>query len=104
MKEIVFVLPDGDQVVVEGSSGQSLMEVAQDNMIPGIEGQCGGSAVCATCHVIVDEKWMPAVGTADEMEREMVETCSGVTERSRLSCQIVVDDNHDGLTVHLPQE
>jgi 2Fe-2S ferredoxin len=78
------------------------MEVAVRNGVPGIEAECGGACACATCHVYVDEAWVGKTGHAEPMEEDMLDFAFDVRPNSRLSCQIRVRDELDGLTVRTP--
>lgn len=103
MPKITFVSPDGGRATVEAGDGDSVMQVALASGIEGIVAECGGSMMCATCHVYVDEDWKLAVGDASDDERAMLDfAASEVRPVSRLSCQIAVTDDLDGLVVHLP--
>jgi ferredoxin, 2Fe-2S len=73
------------------------------NNVPGIDADCGGACACATCHVYVDEAWIGKTGTRSAMEESMLDFAEGVTENSRLSCQIKVTDELDGLKVTMPE-
>ena len=100
MVEITFITPDGESITLEAEPGcRSLMELAKDNDIPGIEGECGGVCSCATCHVHVDPEQLKKTGEAGETERDMLELEDNATEYSRLSCQIEISDKIDGLVV-----
>lgn len=79
------------------------MEVAVQNAVPGIEGICGGSCACATCHVYVDPDWSERTGPASDMEKSMLELASDVEASSRLSCQIRITQELDGLIVRMPK-
>jgi len=79
------------------------MEAAIRNLVPGIEAECGGACACATCHVHVDDKWMDATGKAAPMEEDMLDFAFDVRPTSRLSCQIKVTDELDGLIVRVPE-
>ncbi|MCA8909675.1 MAG: ferredoxin family 2Fe-2S iron-sulfur cluster binding protein [Rhodospirillaceae bacterium] len=103
MPTVTFIDPDGTPHDVQARTGQSLLEVAQDNDID-IEGACEGSLACSTCHVIVDPKWYKKLKPADEDEEDMLDLAFGLTKTSRLGCQIVVTDELDGLVVRLPAE
>ena len=103
MPEVLFVEPDGTEHRVEVPSGNSLMQGALDCLVPGIEGDCGGLCACGTCHVYVSEDWTSACGEADELESGILEFAFGVDDRSRLSCQIIMNDGLEGLTLHLPK-
>ncbi len=102
MPKIVFIQPDGQAQTVEASVGQSVMEVATGNLIPGIVGECGGSCSCATCHVYVADAWFDRLPPADEMEAGMLEGAIEPGPLSRLSCQIQVTEALDGLSVTIP--
>lgn len=103
MAQITFVLPDGEQRTVEGRLGESLMDAALRHKIPGIEAECGGSCTCATCHVYIDGEWSKALGIPSEEEEDMLDFVPAVKATSRLSCQILLADEHDGLVVHVPK-
>jgi len=83
--------------------GESVMQGAMNKGIDGILAECGGAFVCATCHVMVDKKWIDVTGKASTDELIMLESSSEQTENSRLSCQIIVTDKMDGLVVHMPK-
>jgi 2Fe-2S ferredoxin len=81
------------------------MEAAVKNSVPGIDGDCGGAAACATCHVYVDPEWIGRTGPAAEgLEQSMLEFAEDVTDQSRLACQIIVADSLDGLILKLPEK
>jgi len=102
MPSITFVNSDGEKTTVEAQSGQTLMEAAINNMIPGIVAECTGACACATCHVYVNEKWRELTGKASEMEEDMLDFAIDVRDNSRLSCQIKITDEMDGLVVEVP--
>jgi ferredoxin, 2Fe-2S len=103
MPKITFVSPDGGRTTVEATDGDSVMQAALANGVEGIVAECGGAMMCATCHVYVDDDWESAVGEASEEERGMLDfAASEVKPASRLSCQIAITDDLDGLVVHLP--
>ncbi len=79
------------------------MEAAIRNQIPGIDAECGGACACATCHVYVDDAWIGKTGTAKPMEEDMLDFASDVRPTSRLSCQIKLHDELDGLIVTMPE-
>ncbi|MCL4166318.1 UNVERIFIED_CONTAM: hypothetical protein GTU68_009229 [Idotea baltica] len=79
------------------------MEGAVNNGIDGILAECGGALSCATCHVYLDEAWVDKVEAVSEMEKDMLEVVSSPKENSRLSCQILMKDELEGLTVHIPE-
>src|ERR1043165_5926172 len=88
---------------VEGRGGSTVMETAIKNNIPGSEAECGGACACATCHVHVDEAWRAIVGDPSPMEEDMLDFGYDVRENSRLSCQIKVTAELDGLVVRTPE-
>jgi 2Fe-2S ferredoxin len=105
MPKVVFITLDGAQRVVDAHAGESVMAAAVRNGVPGIIGECGGNCSCATCHVYVADDFTAEVGGAGDMEDDLLDL--GVADRrdsSRLSCQIKVTDDLDGLTVHIPEE
>ncbi len=103
MPKMTFVDPDGTRHQVEAPAGLSLLKIAHDNDI-GIEGACGGSLACSTCHVIVDPQWYGVLPAPDEDEEDMLDLAFGLTPTSRLGCQIVMTEELDGLTVSLPTD
>jgi 2Fe-2S ferredoxin len=102
MAKITFIDANGAQRTVEGEVGATVMEVAIRNAIPGIEAECGGACACATCHVYVDDAWAAATGKAEPMEEDMLDFAFEVKPTSRLSCQIRVKPELDGLIVRTP--
>lgn len=105
MVQLTFVHPDGSQTRIVAPEGQSVMKAAVANDVDGIVGECGGAMMCATCHCYVDEAWADRTGAREDGEDDMLEgAASEVTDRSRLSCQIKLKAELDGLVVHLPAE
>ncbi|MBB3810032.1 2Fe-2S iron-sulfur cluster-binding protein [Pseudochelatococcus contaminans] len=102
MPFIKFVDARGGVMVVEAATGSTVMEAAVRNSVSAIVGECGGACACATCHVYVDEAWQNAVGEPDPMEEDMLDFALDVRPNSRLSCQIRIRDDLDGLVVHTP--
>jgi len=102
MPKITFIEHDGTAHTVEGEIGSTVMETALKNDIAGIVAECGGSCTCATCLVHVDEKWSAIVGPPSAEENDMLDTAFEVKPTSRLSCQIKVTPELDGLIVHTP--
>ncbi|MDP9406326.1 MAG: (2Fe-2S)-binding protein [Actinomycetota bacterium] len=105
MPKVTYVAEDAEEHAVAAVVGDSVMATAVKNGVPGIIGECGGNASCATCHVWVREEFMPLVGTPEEIEEDLLDL--GVSDRrdtSRLSCQIAVTDALDGLTVDVPPD
>ncbi len=102
--KITFVDPDGTARNVEVPAGRSVMQGAVAGGVDGIVGECGGNAMCATCHVYVAEEWRDRLAEPAMVEQEMLEfTACERTEASRLSCQITVTEEFDGLVVELPE-
>jgi ferredoxin, 2Fe-2S len=104
MAKITYVDAGGTARTVEGDDGATVMEVALRNGVPGIDAECGGACACATCHVYVDEAWTGIVGPAEAMEEDMLDFASDVRSNSRLSCQIRVRPELDGLIVNTPAQ
>ncbi|MFT6490349.1 MAG: 2Fe-2S ferredoxin [Parvibaculaceae bacterium] len=103
LPHVTFIEDDGTEHKIEGEDGLSVMEAAVNNMVPGIDGDCGGACACATCHVFVDQDWMSKLAPQDDMEKSMLEFAEGVVDNSRLACQIKLSDALDGLVVRLPE-
>ena len=103
MVEITFIDNDGAARTVEGEVGATVMETAIKNSVPGIEAECGGACACSTCHVYIDEAWREKVGEPSPMEEDMLDFAYEVKPNSRLSCQIKVRDDLDGLVVTTPE-
>ena len=103
MPRITFIQFDGTERVIDAEKGASVMNVAIDNLIVGIDADCGGECSCATCHVLVSPEWINVVGQPSEREDSMLDLNPDREENSRLSCQIEVRDELDGLVVHLPE-
>lgn len=103
MPKIKFIDHDGDERIIDANIGDSVMQVATQNDVPGIDADCGGACSCATCHVYVNEEWMARVGSPEEAEAEMLDVVDEKQDNSRLACQIKVSDELDGLTVTTPE-
>ncbi len=103
MPKIIFVDHGGTAREVETKAGTSIMEAAVQNMIPGIDADCGGACACATCHVYVDEAFMGKLKAKDDMEDSMLDFAEDVQDNSRLSCQILMSDELDGIKVSTPE-
>ena len=103
MTKITLVAFDGTRFDVDAENGSTVMENAIRNSVPGIEAECGGACACATCHVYVDDVWAEIVGAPEAMEEDMLDFAFDVRPTSRLSCQIKVRDELDGLVVHVPE-
>ncbi len=104
MPKVTYLEFDGTEHSVDVRKGLSVMEGAVKNNVPGIDADCGGACACATCHVYVDEAWREKTGTASAMEESMLDFAQNVEPNSRLSCQIRLTDDLDGLIVRLPEE
>ncbi|WP_045444904.1 MULTISPECIES: 2Fe-2S iron-sulfur cluster-binding protein [Tepidicaulis] len=104
MAKITFIEHDGTKHTVEAENGMTVMEAAVKNSVPGIDADCGGACACATCHVYVGKDWLDKTGTAEQMEEDMLDFAFDVRDNSRLSCQIKVTDEIDGLVVDLPEK
>ena len=100
---IRFITSDGDRVDAHGAVGDSLLRVAQAAGMP-LEGTCEGQMACSTCHVVVDKDWFAQLPPASEEEEDMLDLAAGVRRTSRLSCQILLSETFDGLTVTIPSE
>jgi 2Fe-2S ferredoxin len=103
MGKITFIEHDQTEHVAEFKAGSSVMQIAVDNLIPGIDGDCGGECACGTCHVIVSDDWFRKTGTPGGEEEQMLSMTPERASTSRLGCQVVITDEMDGMTVHLPE-
>ena len=103
MPKITYIDSSGKERQVEGKNGMTVMETAIKHNIPGIDADCGGACACATCHVYVNEAFKEIVGEPEPMEEDMLDFAFDVRPTSRLSCQIRVRDELDGLTVTVPE-
>lgn len=103
MVKITYFDHEGTGRDVDANVGESVMEAAVRNNIPGIDADCGGACACATCHVYVDEAFLDKTGTKEAMEESMLDFADGVQENSRLSCQISVSAELEGLKVTTPE-
>ena len=102
MAKITYIGADGARYEVEAENGSTVMENAIRNGVPGIEAECGGACACATCHVYVAEEWREKTGGPSPMEEDMLDFAFELKPNSRLSCQITVSDELDGLVVNVP--
>lgn len=103
MPKITYIEHSGQSHTVDAEIGQTVMETAIKHNIPGIVAECGGACSCATCHIYVDEAWRAATGEPSEMEEDMLDFAYDVRAESRLSCQIRVKAEYDGLVVRIPE-
>ena len=102
MPNIKYIDHEGNSKTIEVENGLSVMEGAIQNNIPGIDADCGGSMACATCHVYVEEKWLNKLPKAEDAEIDMIDMAYEPKKNSRLSCQLIVTNELDGLTVTTP--
>jgi len=102
MPTITFIDQDGNQREIEAEAGSTVMETAINSDVPGILATCGGSCSCATCHVYVDDSWVDKLPAPELEEMDMLDTAHDLQENSRLSCQIKVTEELDGLIVTTP--
>lgn len=103
MPKIVFVEPGGGRREITAPLGITLMEAARQHGVQGVVAQCGGACACATCHVYIDPSWLAKLGPREEMEEAMLEIAWEPHGNSRLSCQIQITAEMDGLEVTVPQ-
>ena len=104
MGKITYIENSGKSHTVEVAEGLTVMEGAVQNNIPGIDADCGGGMACATCHVYVKEEWFDKINKKSEGEDDMIDQAYEPKKNSRLSCQILVNTEIDGLEVHLPEK
>ena len=103
MAKITYIEHGGAEHVIDVKPGLSVMEGAVKNNVPGIDADCGGACACATCHVYVDATWRDKTGSISAMEESMLDFAENVEPNSRLSCQIKVTEELDGLIVSMPE-
>ena len=101
MPTIIYITPDGTRHEVEVEKGYSVMEGAINNNIDGIVAECGGACACATCHAYVDEAWLDKMPPMDDMEDSMLDAAYERRDNSRLTCQLEVTEDMDGLIIHV---
>ena len=104
MPKITYIEHSGKSHTIEVANGLSVMEGAVQNNIPGIDADCGGSMACATCHVYVKEEWFNKLPKKEDGEEDMLDMAFEPKKNSRLSCQLMVSDQLDGLVVNLPEK
>jgi 2Fe-2S ferredoxin len=102
MAKVTFIDAAGASRTVDAQIGSTVMETAIRNSVPGIDAECGGACACATCHVYVSPEWTAIVGKPSQMEEDMLDFAAEVRPNSRLSCQIKVNSQTDGLVVTTP--
>ena len=103
MAKVTFIQFSGEKTSVEVENGKSVMKAATDNLVPGIDADCGGECSCATCHVLVTENWQDKVNSIGEQENLMLDLNPDRESNSRLSCQLMMSDELNGLVVQLPE-
>ena len=104
MTKITYIENNGKVHVIEVANGLSVMEGAVQNDIPGIDADCGGAMACATCHVYVKEEWFYKLPKKEDGEEDMLDMAYEPNKLSRLSCQIIISDELDGLIVSIPKK
>ena len=104
MPKITYKDFQGNSKTIEVENGLTVMEGAIQNNIPGIDADCGGSMACATCHVYVEEKWLNKIQKAEEAEEDMIDMAFEPKKNRRLSCQLIVSEELDGLIVTTPSK
>ena len=104
MTKITYIESNGKTHNIEVANGLSVMEGAVQNNIPGIDADCGGSMACATCHVYVKEEWFNKLPKKEDGEEDMLDMAFEPKKNSRLSCQLMISDQLDGLVVNLPEK
>ena len=104
MPKINYIDSTGNKKTIEVANGLSVMEGAVQNNIPGIDADCGGGMACATCHVYVKEEWLNKLPKPEDAEQDMIDMAFEPKKNSRLSCQIIVTDELDGLVVTTPSK
>ena len=104
MAKITYIEHTGKSHTIDVKSGLSVMEGAVQNNIPGIDADCGGGMACATCHVYVKEEWFDKLPKKEQGEEDMIDMAYEPKEFSRLSCQLIVSNELDGLIVNLPEK
>ena len=104
MPKITYIDYQGSSKTIDIENGLTVMEGAIQNDIPGIDADCGGSMACATCHVYVEEKWLDKIPKAEEAEVDMIDMAFEPKKNSRLSCQLIVSNELNGLIVTTPEK
>lgn len=103
MPQVQFIEFNGTKHNIEANNGDSIMTTAVSNLVPGIDADCGGECSCATCHVLISPEWQAKLEATGETEESMLDLNPDRSTESRLSCQIIVSDNLDGIVVNLPE-
>lgn len=102
MTKVIFIEHDGTEHEVDAENGTNLMEAATNNLVPGIDADCGGACACATCMIYVPDEWAAKLPAKEDMEETMLDFCEHAESNSRLSCQIQVSDELEGIRVTMP--
>ncbi|MEM6412690.1 MAG: 2Fe-2S iron-sulfur cluster-binding protein [Pseudomonadota bacterium] len=103
MAKVVFVDHEGTERSIDVNDGETIMEAAIKNSIPGIDADCGGACACATCHVYVEDQFLGQIGEAQDMEQSMLDFAENVQANSRLCCQIFMSGELDGIRIVTPE-
>ena len=103
MPQVKFIEFNGTEHLVEAANGESIMVAATSNLVPGIDADCGGECSCATCHVLIGEEWRAKLAPFSDQEDSMLDLNPDRTEESRLSCQIFMNEDLDGIVINLPE-
>ena len=104
MPKITYIINKNNTQTLEVANGLTVMEGAVQNDVPGIDADCGGGMACATCHVYVKEEWLDKLPKKEDGEEDMLDMAFEPKKNSRLSCQLIVSDELDGLTVNIPSK
>ncbi len=104
MTKIIYITHDNKNHTIDVQNGLTVMEGAVQNDIPGIDADCGGGMACATCHVYINDEWFDKLPVKEDGEEDMLDMAFEPKKNSRLSCQIIVSDELDGLTVNIPSK
>ena len=104
MPKITYIDSQGNEKIIDVKNGLTVMEGAIQNNVPGIDADCGGSMACATCHVYVQDDWYDKLSSKEDGEEDMLDMAFEPKKNSRLSCQLIVSDELDGLVVNIPSK
>lgn len=102
MPKIIFIQPDGTRQAIEAPTGSTGMDAARGHQVRGIRGECGGECQCSTCHCYVDESWIARLPPRHAAEASLIDFVWKPSPTSRLTCQLVITDELDGLVLHVP--
>lgn len=103
MPQVKFIEFNGTEHVIDANNGESIMTAATSNLVPGIDADCGGECSCATCHVLISADWQAKLEPCTDQEESMLDLNPDRTDESRLSCQIPMSDDLDGIVINLPE-